>query len=315
MVIAIVASVMAIIVVWCIYRIHKYPLAKGIRILAPVYLPLFMLKRPMLHLANAFLAKMTHPRLLPGLSEEKGMAGAVPYLLFRPMGIDSPPLLIYLHGGGFFFEADSGLYKACMEYALGGGCAVMSVQYRTSDRHPYPAQDEDARTALRYVLQNADAMNIDKERIAVGGDSAGGCLAASLAQWARDEGTSLLFQFLVYPVLDRRMSTESMRIFPDSPIWNARLSREMWEILGAETSPAECGNLEGLPPAYIEVEEYDSLRDEGTEYSERLQKAGVAVDYHFVSGSCHGFDEFMSNRLSRKMMEERISFIRKSFWH
>ena len=238
-----------------------------------------------------------------------------PYMLFRPKGIDCPPLLIYLHGGGFFFEAASGLYRTCMEYALKGSCALMAVQYRTSDRHPYPAQDEDARTALRYVLQNADAMNIDKERIAVGGDSAGGCLAASLAQWARDEGINLLFQFLVYPVLDRRMSTKSMRIFPDSPIWNARLSRKMWEILGAETSPAECENFECLPPAYIEVEEYDSLRDEGTEYSERLQKAGVAVDYHFVHGSCHGFDEFMPNTLSRKMMKERISFLRKSFWH
>ena len=315
MVFAIMVSVIISIVVWCIYRIHKYPLAKGIRLLSPIFLPLFMLKRPLLNFANAFLAKMTHPKLLPGLSKENGMAGSVPYMLFRPKGIDCPPLLIYLHGGGFFFEAASGLYRACMEYALKGSCALMAVQYRTSDRHPYPAQDEDARTALRYVLQNADAMNIDKERIAVGGDSAGGCLAASLAQWARDEGINLLFQFLVYPVLDRRMSTKSMRIFPDSPIWNARLSRKMWEILGAETSPAECENLSCLPPAYIEVEEYDSLRDEGTEYSERLQKTGVAVDYHFVHGSCHGFDEFMPNPLSRKMMEERISFLRKSFWH
>ena len=109
------------------------------------------------------------------------------------------------------------------------------------------------------------------------------------------------------------MQTESMKRFQDSPVWNGRLTRRMWEILKADASPAERGTLAGLPPAYIEVEEYDSLRDEGTEYAMRLRAAGVPVSYHFVKGSCHGFDEFFHNPVSERMVKERIAYIKASF--
>ena len=304
---------LAIAVAWCIYRMRRYPLAKGLRLLAPVFLPSFMLARPLLRLANAFLRHAPMPKVLAGLSAQEGIADTVPYILYRPEAVPAPPLLIYIHGGGFFYEADSGLYRLCMEYALGAGCAVMVIRYRTSDRYPYPAQDDDCRTALLYAIREGGRLGMDTSRIAAGGDSAGGCLAASLAQWAADEGIRLRFQFLVYPVLDRRMQTESMKRFQDSPIWNGKLTRRMWEILKADASPAERGDLAGLPPAYVEVEEYDSLRDEGTEYAMRLRAAGVPVSYHFVHGSCHGFDEFFHNPVSERMVKERISYIKESF--
>ena len=292
---------------WCIYRMRKYPLAGMLRILSPLLLPSFALSKPFLHLSNSFLTHLPFPKLPDGLSVENGIASGVPFVLFRPEGKDDLPLLFYLHGGGFFFEASPGLFRICARYAAEAGCAVMVPRYRTSDRYPYPAQEEDAVKAFLYA-----AGNMGFTSIAVGGDSAGGCLAASLAIWARDNGFSLKFQMLVYPVLDRRLSTESMKTFRDSPIWNAKLSEKMWSILDADTSPSECDDLSSLPRTYIEVEEYDSLRDEGSEYAERLNAAGVPVDYHFVKGSCHGFDQLFRNSLSDKMIGKRVKFIKEN---
>ena len=130
---------------------RKYPLAGMLRILSPLLLPSFALSKPFLHLSNSFLTHLPFPKLSDGLSVESGIASGVPFVLFRPEGKDDLPLLFYLHGGGFFFEASPGLFRICARYAAEAGCAVMVPRYRTSDRYPYPAQKEDAVKAFLYV--------------------------------------------------------------------------------------------------------------------------------------------------------------------
>ena len=135
-----------------------------------------------------------------------------------------------------------------MRYAKEASCTVVFVHYHTSDRHPYPIPFQDCCTALDYVWTHHAQLNIDPHRIAVGGDSAGGCLAALCAQWARDHAhIPICFQLLIYPVTDLRMSSPSMHAFKDSPFWNAKLNERMWKIYlrdcpdGAPPYAAPCG--------------------------------------------------------------------------
>lgn len=180
----------------------------------------------------------------------------------------------------------------------------------------------DACAALRYAWDNAAALGIDRMRLAVGGDSAGGALAAGCAQWARDcAGIGLCFQLLLYPVTDCRMQTDSMRRGRDTPLWNARLNRRMWRLYlrgGAGDHPSWAAPMlaerfDGLPPAYVEVEQFDCLHDEGIAYAAALQAAGVSVQVEDVRGTFHGFDVFRKADLVKKQIEARSRALRTAF--
>ena len=117
------------------------------------------------------------------------------------------------------------------KYASKAKCIVVFVHYRTSEKHPFPIPFADCWEGLEYIRQNSRKLHIDRRRIAVGGDSAGGALAAACTLRSRDERKlDICFQMLIYPVLDARMKTESMKKYTDSPVWNAPLSRKMWEL-------------------------------------------------------------------------------------
>ena len=134
--------------------------------------------------------------------------------------------------------------------------------------------------------------------------------------------TDICFQMLVYPVMDARMRTESMKKYTDSPIWNARLTKRMWEIylrngdMGKRcyASPLEAGDFRKLPPAYVEVEQYDCLHDEGVEYFRELRKAGVPARLREVKGTFHGFDVFRNTRATEKMLKIRSRALYEAFW-
>ena len=185
-----------------------------------------------------------------------------------------------------------------------------------------PAAFADACAALRYAWDNAAALGIDRMRLAVGGDSAGGALAAGCAQWARDcAGIGLCFQLLLYPVTDCRMQTDSMRRGRDTPLWNARLNRRMWRLYlrgGAGDHPSWAAPIlaerfDGLPPAYVEVEQFDCLHDEGIAYAAALQAAGVSVQVEDVRGTFHGFEVFRKADLMKKQIEARSRALRTAF--
>ena len=235
---------------------------------------------------------------------------------------EASPCLVYYHGGGFFFEGAGYHYKLAKQYALECECRVIFVQYRLAPKHPHPTPAEDCYAALRWIFENTERLKIDNEKIAVGGDSAGGALAAAVCQMARDRDTDIpLFQLLVYPVTDRRMNYVSCHKFTDTPMWNAKLSVKMWEgyvqnenapdIVYA--SPMEAERLDSLPAAYVETAEFDCLHDEGLAYANALQDAGVDVTLHETRGTMHGFDIVQKAPTAKAAVKARIKFMKEHF--
>ncbi len=232
------------------------------------------------------------------------------------------PCLVYYHGGGFFFEGAEYHYRLAKQYALECGCRVIFVQYRLAPKHPHPTPAEDCYAAYLWTFENAERLKIDKKRIAVGGDSAGGALAAAVCHMVRDRDTTLpRFQLLVYPVTDRRMNYESCRSYTDTPMWNAKLSVKMWAGYVqdenapniAYASPMEAEHFDGLPEAYVETAEFDCLHDEGIAYAQILKNAGVEVVISETKGTMHGFDIVEKASTTRTAIKARIAFMKKCF--
>jgi acetyl esterase/lipase len=211
---------------------------------------------------------------------------------------DAPmPALLDIHGGGFVVGSMAMQHGFAVNVARELGAVVVAVEYRLAPEHPYPAGVEDCYAALRWMHDDAAALGIDRDRIGVGGQSAGGGLAAAVALLARDRGgPPLCFQFLGIPELDHRLETTSMRTFVDTPMWSRPSAVRSWQhYLGPDhgevepyASPAIAQDLRGLPPAYVTTMEFDPLRDEGILYALRLLEAGVPVELHSFPGTFHG---------------------------
>ena len=227
-------------------------------------------------------------------------AGALPARLYAPCpaGERALPILVYYHGGGFVIGNLDSHDSLCRRLANGAGCLVLSVDYRLAPEHPCPAAAEDAVAALDWTAANAAALGGDGARIAVGGDSAGGNLAALAAHHARDRGApDLRAQILVYPALDPANRHESTATYADVfPIDRDTMAWFYDHYYGAEpdfgapwAAPGLVADLAGLAPATILTAGMDPLRDEGAAYAERLARAGVPVSYHCHEGTIHGF--------------------------
>ncbi|MGH9017103.1 MAG: alpha/beta hydrolase [Acidimicrobiales bacterium] len=246
--------------------------------------------------------------------------GLVPVRVYTPKtsGTSSPALL-YFHGGAFVI-GDMYLEESrCLRLAGDGGCVVVSVDYRLAPENPFPAGVEDCYCALVWLGANAKAMGIDIDRVGVGGASAGGALAAAVSQMARDRtGVQLAMQLLLYPVIDDRMETASMKAFSGTPVWNSASNAQMWDhYLGAKrdyvsnyAAPGRATDLADLPPAYVMTAELDPLRDEGIAYAQRLMQAGVPAELHCFAGACHGFDLVAPGiELSRRAVDEQVAAV------
>ena len=313
---------------WCRQRNKKYPLAAGYPLLNKFIIPESFLSCHIMRIANRQLAAMKQPSPPRGIKRmrkriDSGKGEKIRLTVYRPVSVKNMlPCLVYFHGGGFCLEDAPYIHEHMGKYAEKAECTVVFVHYRTSEQHPFPIPFTDCWEGLEYVRQNSEDLHIDRERIAVGGDSAGGALAAACTLRSREEGKSdICFQMLIYPVLDARMKTESMKKYTDSPVWNARLSKKMWELylkngtFGKRyyASPAETEDFHNLPPAYIEVEQYDSLHDEGVNYWRNLKRAGIAAELQDVKGTFHGFDVFTKTDITKKMLDIRCSALRRAF--
>jgi len=186
----------------------------------------------------------------------------------------------------------------------------------------FPVGVEDCFAALEWIDQNAEGIGIDSNKIAIGGDSAGGALAAAVCLMARDRKASkICFQMLVYPVTDARQITESVKEFVDTPLWNAKLNQKMWQLyLGhgghsnkEYASPMEAISLENLPDAYIEVAEFDCLRDEGINFAEALKKNGIHVELNRTIGTIHGFEIAEDSEIVRQSVKKRVEALKNAF--
>lgn len=246
-------------------------------------------------------------------------------LVFSPKSIKKQsPCLVYYHGGGFFFSGAWYHYRLAQQYAIATSCKVVFVQYRLAPKYPYPTPVEDCYSALNWVYENASKLNIDKRKIAVGGDSAGGSLAGAVCQMARDRKTNLpLFQLLIYPVTDRRMQTESYKKYTNTPMWNSKLSAKMWQgYLPDEkienisyASIIEAKSFGNLPPAYIETAEFDCLHDEAIDYAKALIASGVSVLLNETKGTMHGFDIAKKSKTTSEAINARVLFMKNMFFN
>lgn len=232
---------------------------------------------------------------------------------------DKLPCLLFYHGGAFAFPAYRHHYLLASRYAKELPCAVVFVNYRLMPQYRYPAQLEDALDALVWVRDHASDLSVDRQRIAVCGDSAGGQLAAYAACRAEQRfGIRLSFQMLIYPALDDKMRTASMARFSDTPLWNSRLNRRLWKWYlegkegGSFISLLDQQLPPWLPPAYVETAEFDCLRDEGNAYGEKLARSGVPVTFLETSGTMHGF-EVVNCPTTESAIQSRLQFIR-SVW-
>lgn len=235
-----------------------------------------------------------------GSAEDRTTGGPanVPIRLYRPAGVRGPlPVVVYFHGGGWVMGGIDSHDDSCRHLSELSGCLVVSVEYRLAPEHPFPAAIDDAWAATRWAMDHAGDLGGDPRLVAVAGDSAGGNLAGGVARLARNEGRVLAFQLLIYPVVDRRLDRPSMiQADPDHLIdrndmdWFWRL----YDPDGAAAADPRAAltaeaDLSGLPPALVITAEHDPLRDEGEEYGDRLQEAGVPVTLHRYPGVFHGF--------------------------
>jgi acetyl esterase len=248
--------------------------------------------------------------------------------LYSPEG-DAPaggrPALLDIHGGGFVIGSIEMEHGFAAGVARELGAVVAAVEYRLAPEHPFPAGLDDCYAALSWLHAEAGALGIDPDRIAVGGQSAGGGLTAGTVLAARDRGgPPVCFQFLGIPELDHRLETPSMRAFVDTPMWNRPNAVKSWQMyLGPDhdgaagsdvspyASPAIAADLAGLPPTYITTMEYDPLRDEGILYGLRLLEAGVSVELHSYPGTFHGSAMFPMAEVSRRAGQELLVALRR----
>jgi acetyl esterase len=231
-----------------------------------------------------------------------GPDGPVPVRLYRPAdagrAAGPPPLLVWLHGGGWVIGDLVTADPLARELCAGAGVVVASVDYPLAPEHPFPAGPEACFAVTRWLADRGDSLGFDPSRLAVGGDSAGGNLAAVTALLARDRGgPPLAFQLLVYPAVDLLLSFPSMRDNGEGYGLTARAMEwfaDHYLSAGGDpkdpmVSPVYAADLCRLPPALIVTAELDPLRDEGETYATRLREAGVPVTLSRYEGQIHGF--------------------------
>jgi acetyl esterase/lipase len=245
--------------------------------------------------------------------------------VYRPAAaVAGLPVLLWVHGGGMIGGSVAGDDWYCESLVDGVGCAVASVEYRLAPEHPHPIPVDDCTAGLRWVVENGDLLDVDVTRLAVGGASAGGGLAAGVVLRNRDEhGPAVAFQYLMYPMLDDRAQTPSSQAFSGIPTWSREHNANGWRALLGEryqtdavdayAAPARATDLTGLPPTLIQVGELDTFRDEDIDYANRLLHAGVSTELHVYPGAYHGWDLFNPTATSTAaVLAERNQALRRA---
>ena len=222
----------------------------------------------------------------------------IPVRIYTPAGSGPFPVLAWYHGGGWVIGNLETADGTARHLAAGAGCVVVSVDYRLAPEVKFPLPFDDCYAVTEWIAQNAASINVDPARLAVGGDSAGGNLAAAVSLKARDQGgLDVAFQLLVYPVTAVNFETGSYQQNGNGYLltmdgmkwyWKHYLSSEA-DASNPYAAPMAAKDLSGLPPALVITAEFDPLRDEGEAYAQRLQAAGVATTATRYDGMIHGF--------------------------
>lgn len=261
-------------------------------------------------------------RVVP--SHEGGVE--VPIRIYRPANASSPlPALLWMHPGGYVIGSIEMDELMARQLASDVGCAIVSVNYRLAPEHPYPAALDDCYGVLQWLGEQAAGLGIDPTRIAIGGASAGGGLAAGLALLARDRGGIMpMFQYLIYPAIDDSNIEAASDTVPENLFWSRKNTRIGWNAYldGKESSlevpeyaaAIRARDVSGLPDAFIGVGTADMFLDENIEYAERLSASGAEVEIRVYPGAFHAFDGFAPMaRVSQAFVADRINALRRAF--
>ena len=215
----------------------------------------------------------------------------------------------------------------CSALAAELGIVVASVEYRLAPEHPFPAPVEDCYAGLQWVVANAESLGVDSARLAIGGASAGGGLAAGLGLLVRDRAEiDIGFQFLIYPMIDDRNVTESSHAITDPRVWNRAANLAGWnaylegqagtEGVSRYAAAARADDLTGLPSTYLVVGDLDLFVDENVDYANRLRVAGVPVELHVYPGAFHGSNTFVHwSDLSQRWRADEVEALRRALLH
>lgn len=275
------------------------------------------------------LYTMNQSPLLDGISRTvrymKGSDGEdVKLYIYEKVGDRNvtKPVILFIHGGGFYLDYLSHYHVIASNYAKYADCKVVSVCYRTLLTSTYRTSLSDCYEALNWIYDNAERFHLDKDKIAVVGDSAGGSLAAALTHLTRDlNGPKLVYQVLNFPCTTSKANQNSMKEFTDTPGWNSKLHRSIFRYIGPSITSdmrkyfdlTDKKNFNGICDAYVEVEEFDCLRDQGIEYANLLQENGCTVSLNETKGTFHGFDMYQSLEITKRIMKTRCERLQNAW--
>ena len=276
---------------------------------------------------NSLFVKLSGPPEAVAKVEDlniRGPAGQIPIRIYTPEGSGPFPVLVYFHGGGWVICNLDTHDSVCRSLANGASCVVVSVDYRLAPEHKFPAAIDDAYAATQWVADNVSPIEGDPSHIAVGGDSAGGNLAAVVCLMARDRGgPSLVYQLLVYPVTNlSSFDTDSYREHGEGYIltkdgmdyYRGHYVAHEDELRNPYASPLLAQKLSGLPPALVITAEFDVLTDEAEAYAKRLKQAGVPVTYTRYRGMIHAFFSLAAAvSRARDAMDQAAAALRSAF--
>jgi len=252
-----------------------------------------------------------------------GPDGDIPVVLYQPPTPAPRGGLLWMHGGGYIVGTARADYHG-VGFAEHAGCTVVSVDYRLAPESTYKESIADCFAALSWMVDNASALGIDPERIAIGGGSAGGGLTAGLAHYNRDHGgPALKLQLMLYPMIDDRHDTPSGHEITHPTVWHRQVSLAAWKMyLGEEygrdqvspyASAARAADFSNLPPAFVTVGALDLFRDENIDYAQRLMAAGVPTDLQVYPGMIHGAEMSVPEAVvSRRMRKEYRDAVKRA---
>lgn len=258
-------------------------------------------------------------KMIPGLENNP----SVRVKIYEPKErTETLPGLLWIHGGGYVLGTADEADALSQQFVLEANCVVVSVDYRLAPEHPYPAALEDCYAALKWFSDQADELDVDRSRIGVAGQSAGGGLTAALALFTRDKkGPELCFQMPLYPMIDDRNNTPSNLEITGNMIWNYDLNEKGWTMyldgkngtdeVSQYAAPARATDLSNLPYTYTCIGQLDPFRDETLDYVTRLSRAGVDVEFHLYPGAYHGFEGIVPTAsISQRALNEYVGAVK-----
>lgn len=232
-----------------------------------------------------------------------------------PKKLSSNGCILYLHGGGLGYGIAPYQYKYACKYAIDLGLKVYMLDYHLLPKYKFPYQVNDSINSIKYLNDNADKLNIDKNKIIVLGESAGGYLASIICNsYQKYNYSKPLGQVLNYPVISDDLDSSSKRKFIDTPLWNTKNNTSMWKLYECHDEsyiPLKMKFPDELPSTYIELCEFDCLHDEGMEYYNRIKDLTPYIELNDTIGTFHGYDMMKMHPISKDSYQKRVNFMKK----